>query len=61
MKWSELRKKIEKKGWYCVRHGAKHDIYEHPDKNFQVQIERHSSQEIGSGLYNKIKKQVGLE
>lgn len=46
MEWSELRKKIEKKGWYCVRHGAKHDIYEHPDKNFQIQIERHISQEI---------------
>jgi predicted RNA binding protein YcfA (HicA-like mRNA interferase family) len=60
MKWSELRKKAEKNGWFLHRHGSKHDIYLHPDKDYPIQIERHDSQEVKRGLYNKLKNQIGF-
>ena len=60
MKWSELRKKAEATGWQLYRNGAKHDIYMHPDKDYRIQIERHGSQEVKKGLYNKLKKQIGF-
>lgn len=60
MKWSELRKKAEERGWYLHRNGSKHDIYLHPEKDFPIQIERHGSQEVKTGLYNKLKKQIGF-
>lgn len=60
MKWSELRKIAEHRGWCCIRHGAEHDIYVHPDKEYSIQIERHGSKEIRTGLYNKLKKQIGF-
>lgn len=58
MKWSELRKKATKNGWYLVRNGKKHDIFAHTDKDFEIQIERHDSQEVRSGLLAKLKKQI---
>lgn len=60
MKWSELRKKAEAAGWRLHRNGAKHDIYMHPDKDYLIQIERHGSQEVKTGLFNKLKKQIGF-
>ena len=46
MKTSELRRLVEKDGWYIKRHGAKHDIYVHPTKPNVLQIGRHSSEEV---------------
>jgi predicted RNA binding protein YcfA (HicA-like mRNA interferase family) len=60
MKWSELQRKAIKKGWYLVRNGGNHDIYAHPDKDYQIQIERHDSEEVKPGLYYKLKKQIGF-
>lgn len=60
MKWSELRKKAEKNGWYLYRNGANHDIYRHPTKDFSIQIGRHGSEEVKSGTFNKLKKQIGF-
>ncbi|MDR1343106.1 MAG: type II toxin-antitoxin system HicA family toxin [Prevotellaceae bacterium] len=60
MKWSELRKMVEEKGWYLQRHGSKHDVYRHPDKNYHIEIERHNSKEVATGLLYRIKKQAGL-
>lgn len=60
MKWSELRKNAERYGWYLWKHGAKHDIYRHPERDYPIIMERHSSEEIKKGLYNKLKKQIGL-
>jgi predicted RNA binding protein YcfA (HicA-like mRNA interferase family) len=62
MKWSELRKIAERKGWYLVRNGANHDVYMHPErtKDDILYIARHGSKEIAQGTYVKIKKQVGL-
>lgn len=60
MKWNELRRKAEKNGWYIVRHGSRHDVYAHPDKNFQIEICRHDSEEVKTGLFHKLKKQIGF-
>jgi hypothetical protein len=27
MKWSELKRKAIKRGWYLIRNGKEHDIY----------------------------------
>ena len=60
MKWSEVKKKAEAKGWYLLRSGSSHDIYAHPDKDYVIQIERHWSQEVRNGLFYKLKKQIGF-
>lgn len=60
MKWSELRKKALQRGWYLLRNGKEHDIYAHPDKDFVIQIARHDAQEVKTGLYHKLKKQIGF-
>jgi len=43
-----------------IRTGSIHDIYAHHDKDFQIQIGRHDSEEVKKGLYSKLKKQIGL-
>jgi predicted RNA binding protein YcfA (HicA-like mRNA interferase family) len=60
MKWSELRKKAIQHGWYLIRNGKEHDIYAHHDKDYQIQIARHKSKEVKTGLYTKLKKQIGF-
>lgn len=60
MKWSELRKKATNNGWYLVRNGRKHDIYAHPEKDYEIQIERHNSQEVRNGLFAKLKNQINF-
>jgi predicted RNA binding protein YcfA (HicA-like mRNA interferase family) len=60
MKWSEFRRIIESRGWYLYRRGRRHDIYLHPDRDFPIAVERHDTQEIRNGLYNKLKKLVGF-
>lgn len=61
MKWSELRKKAIKSGWFLHRNGANHDIYRHPDKDYEIQLARHDKQEIPNGTCSKLKKQIGLK
>jgi len=58
MKWSELRKIVEKRAWKLYAHGKKHDIYRHPDKNYPIEIARHDAKEIKTCLYFKLKKQI---
>ncbi|MBR0077913.1 MAG: type II toxin-antitoxin system HicA family toxin [Bacteroidales bacterium] len=60
MKWNELRRIAEEKGWYFVRTGGNHDIYAHPDKPGILEIERHGSQEVRNKLYHKLKKKIGF-
>lgn len=61
MKWKEFRRIAEAKGWQITRHGSEHDIYYHPDKpGERLIIERHGAKEIKKGLFNKLKKQVGI-
>jgi len=58
MKWSEIRKIAENKGWYLYRYGANHDIYRHNEKDFPILIGRHKSEEIPKDAYHRLKKQL---
>ena len=60
MKWSELRRIAQQNGWYLHRKGANHDIYRHKEKDFPILIARHTSEEIKTGLYKDLKKQIGF-
>lgn len=62
MKWNEVRKIAESKGWELSKHGARHDQYTHPKRpKYDVLIiGRHGSQEVAPGTLNKIRKQVGF-
>ena len=60
MKWSELRRIAERKGWYLYRNGSRHDIYRHSDKTNPIQIGRHGSEEIRTGTFIKLKKEIGF-
>jgi len=60
MKWSELRKIAENNGWYLARHGANHDVYKHNEKKFPIFICRHKSEEIKTGTFHDLKKQIGF-
>lgn len=57
MKWKELIKIAIDRGYHLYSHGKKHDIYIN-DKGERLIVERHGSQEIRSGLMNKLKKQL---
>lgn len=61
MKYSELRKKLEKDGWFIKRHGKEHDIYTHSVKGGEVQVGRHKAQEVAKGTLNNILKMAGLK
>jgi predicted RNA binding protein YcfA (HicA-like mRNA interferase family) len=60
MKWSELKRIAEEKGWYLYRNGANHDIYRHKEKDALLLIGRHKTQEIPKEAYNRAKKQIGF-
>jgi len=60
MKWYELRRIAEDCGWSLYRNGKKHDIFRHPDKDYFIQLGRHSKEEIKTGIFNKLKKQIGF-
>ena len=32
MKWSEIRRVAEQRGWFLYRNGSRHDIYRHDEK-----------------------------
>jgi predicted RNA binding protein YcfA (HicA-like mRNA interferase family) len=60
MKWSELRRIAEQRGWQLYRHGADHDLYRHPETGETILIARHRKEEIKKGTYQKLKKQIGF-
>lgn len=60
MKWNELRKIAEAHGWRLLRNGANHDVYQHPDKPYRIEIGRHGKEEIKNGTFHKLKKQIGF-
>jgi predicted RNA binding protein YcfA (HicA-like mRNA interferase family) len=40
-------KRLTREGWELARHGAKHDIYQHPQKTIVIQLPRHRTISIG--------------
>ncbi|MCM1141786.1 MAG: type II toxin-antitoxin system HicA family toxin [Muribaculum sp.] len=59
MKWTELIKIAEARGYRLVKHGKKHDIYVN-ESGERLTVERHGSQEVRTGLMNRLKKQLGI-
>lgn len=59
MKWNELIKIAESKGYRLMAHGKKHDIYVN-DEGDRLTMERHGSQEVRKGLMNVMKKKLGI-
>lgn len=60
MKWSELKRIAEEKGWKLMRHGSNHDIYYLPGTDKIIQISRHDKEEIKNGTAHKLFKQIGI-
>ncbi len=57
MKGSEIKRKLIKAGWYCVRNGARHDLYGHKDRpGVLIPIPRHEAKEVPKGTANNILK-----
>lgn len=63
MKTNEFFKLLRKNGIELkfMRHGGEHDIYYYEKKNEVLSVPRHPSEEIKTGLLNKLMKQVGLK
>ncbi|WP_299767570.1 type II toxin-antitoxin system HicA family toxin [uncultured Dokdonia sp.] len=59
-KVSELLRRLKKDGWHIHRHGKKHDLYRHPEKNGELVIPRHGSKELAKGTLHSILKEAGL-
>jgi len=60
MKFNELRKKLEKDGWYIIR-TKKHHIYAHPTKPGEIPVGKHGNEEVPTGTLNSILKRAGLK
>ncbi len=58
MKSSELHRLIKKKGWIHLRTKGSHYIYEKDGRTYPVPF--HGAKEVGKGIENKIKKEMGL-
>ncbi len=62
MKYSELKRKLERDGWYILRQAkGSHVIYIHDTKKGKITVPLHGSSEIGKGLEKKILKAAGLK
>lgn len=60
MKFSELYRLLESKGW-TRNEGSKHAKYTHPDFKTFIPVGRHPSKEVPKGTLDKIKKDAGLK
>ena len=60
MNWNELRKKAVENGFELLKHGGRHDIYVNKKTGKIILIERHWTQEVRTGLMNKLKREIGF-
>ncbi len=58
VKSSEFHRLVQLNGWNEVRQAGSHIIYEKNGK--KVAVPYHGSKEIGKGLVQKLKKEMGL-
>jgi mRNA interferase HicA len=59
MKSSEFHRLIRKNGWNFIKAEGSHYIYEKNGKKYPVPF--HGAKELGKGLENKMKKDLGLK
>ncbi|MBO4571299.1 MAG: type II toxin-antitoxin system HicA family toxin [Bacteroidales bacterium] len=60
MKWNEMRRLAEDNAWYLYRRGANHGIYRYDGRTDIVVISRHGSEEIKTGTFNKLRRQISF-
>ena len=58
-KTSKLLAKLRRAGFVLVRHGKKHDIYEHPVSHRRISVWRHT-RDIPTGTYLAILRDAGI-
>ena len=61
MKVSEFIRDIRKQGIKFHSHGTRHDWYINTENGLMSQIPRHKSKELGTGVREKILKDLGLK
>ena len=54
---NRIKRKLERDGWYLVRHGGGHDIYRHPRVKGIITLPRH--RELSPGVVRSIAKKAG--
>lgn len=59
MKSDEFHKLVERNGWTYWRKAGSHVIYKKGSRTYPVPY--HGTKEMGTGLVNKIKKEMGLK
>ena len=60
MKIREVRKLLEKEGWYLARTRGSHHQYKHPDKKGLVTLPGTPNHELAIGTLNSIFKQAKI-
>ena len=61
MKVSELKRLITKRGCRFAEHGTEHDVWVNKKTGQKTRIPRHDTHEIGTGLAQRILKDLGLK
>ena len=61
MKVSELKRLIKKRNCKFAEHGTEHDMWVNIKTGQKTRIPRHDAKEIGTGLAEKIQKDLGLK
>ena len=61
MKTSEFIRQLKKQGIKFLKHGANHDWYINPANGKVTQIGRHGTQDIKTGMMNRILTDLGLK
>lgn len=61
MKYSEVKRKLQKAGCYCEREGANHEIWYSPLTGREFPVSRHNSEEAKTGTIKSITKQSGVK
>jgi predicted RNA binding protein YcfA (HicA-like mRNA interferase family) len=60
LKYSELYRILERNGWH-IKRTKKHHVYAHPDKEVEIMVGRHKSEEVPKGTLVGVLKQAGLK
>jgi len=61
MKYSELKKLLNKHGCYKISEGGNHEYWFSPITNHTFPVGRHNGKEIRTGTCNAILKQAGIK
>ena len=52
-----IQRRLEREGWYLARHGANHDLYEHPERQVVIALPRHRT--VSSSVAHAIARAAG--